>query len=299
MIALVFNPTARGDKARQFRERLVELGADVRCFPTQRAGDAIALAAEAVAAGAHTLVAAGGDGTVNEVLNGLAQVPDGLARCRLGVLPLGTVNVFAKELGISTNLTAAWQTVRTGHERRVDLPTVDFNANGLPARRHFAQLAGAGLDARAIEHVRWELKKKIGPLAYLVAGIQALQTAAAPVEVSGAGTACSGGLVLVGNGRFYGGRFPFFPTAQLDDGLLHLTVVPRLSWFVFARIFARLLTNRLAGSPDVILRQAASFELTCAQPMPLQVEGDAVGQLPARFSVASAALRVLCPAPRP
>jgi diacylglycerol kinase (ATP) len=295
MIAVIFNPTARGDKARQLRKRLADLGGDVRCLPTRSPGDAIQLAAEAVDLGAETVVAAGGDGTVNEVLNGLALTPEGLTRCRLGVLPLGTINVFAKELGLPTNLATAWQTIRNGRERRVDLPLVEFVSEGMPARRHFAQLAGAGLDSRAIQKVRWELKKRLGPLAYLLAGVQALQAPTHAVELSGHGAPLSGGLVLIGNGRYYGGRFPFFPAARLDDGLLHATLVPRLNWLVFTRIFFRLLANRLATSPDVVLRQGLSFQLTCPQPMPLQVEGDAVGSLPARFSVQPGVLRVLCP----
>ena len=133
MIAVIFNPTARGDKATAFRARLTRAtqaaqaqGVSIELRPTRRAGDGVVQAHEAVASGCTTVVAAGGDGTVNEVVNGLARWPDGTDRARLAVLPLGTVNVFAKELGIPTDFDAGWQLLLRGAERRVDLGAVDL-----------------------------------------------------------------------------------------------------------------------------------------------------------------------------
>ena len=123
----------------------------------------------------NSIVAAGGDGTVNEVLNGLGDAPDGFARARLGVLPLGTVNVFARELEIPLRIERAWEILQRGRETRIDLPRVEFSANGVRQKRYFVQLAGAGLDARAIELVDWSHKKKAGPLAYVIAGLKALR----------------------------------------------------------------------------------------------------------------------------
>ena len=142
---------------------------------TTAPGDARRLAAEAVGEGFDLIVAAGGDGTVNEVLNGLGDAPDGFARARLGVLPLGTVNVFARELKIPLRIERAWEVLQRGREMRIDLPRVEFSANGIRQQRYFVQLAGAGLDARAIELVDWAHKKKIGPLAYVIAGLKALR----------------------------------------------------------------------------------------------------------------------------
>ena len=99
---VIFNPTARGEKARRFRHHLDAIGAQSTLKHTTAAGDARRLAAEAVREGFEIVVAAGGDGTLNEVLNGFSDVPDGFEQARLGVLPLGTVNVFARELAIPT-----------------------------------------------------------------------------------------------------------------------------------------------------------------------------------------------------
>src|SRR5690242_17817331 len=96
-ICVIFNPAARGEKSARFREHLGTLSAECVLKPTYAPGAGRALAAEAVREGFELIVAAGGDGTVNEVLNGLGDEPEGFARACLGVLPLGTVNVFARE----------------------------------------------------------------------------------------------------------------------------------------------------------------------------------------------------------
>ena len=121
-------------------------------------------------------MAAGGDGTVNEVLNGIGDAPDGFARARLGVLPLGTVNVFAREIGLPLRIERAWETLqRRTRDCALICRAWNFPSTGARRRQYFVQLAGAGLDARAIELVDWPLKKKVGPLAYVIAGVKALR----------------------------------------------------------------------------------------------------------------------------
>src|SRR6266404_3804837 len=161
---IIFNPTAKGNKARHFRHHLDEFAAECTLKLTAAAGAARKLATTAVEEGFEIIVAAGGDGTLNEVLNGIVDAPKGFERARLGVLPLGTVNVFARELALPPGVEAAWKVILQGVETRIDLPRV--TTNGAQQRHYFAQLAGAGLDARAIELVKWQVKKAIGPLEY-------------------------------------------------------------------------------------------------------------------------------------
>ena len=171
---VIFNPTARGDKAKRFRAQLDAIAREAALKLTASIGDARKLSATAVEEGYETIVAAGGDGTLNEVLNGIGDVANGFARSRLAVLPLGTVNVFAREVGIPLRLNEAWEVIRKGHEIKIDLPGVEYQSGDKRERRYFAQLAGAGLDARAIELVKWQIKKMVGPLAYVFAGFHAL-----------------------------------------------------------------------------------------------------------------------------
>src|SRR5512133_1091217 len=293
---VIFNPAAKGDKARRLRRHLDEIAVQATLKLTTCAGDARRLATEAVNEGFEVVVAAGGDGTVNEVLNGIGDAPDGFKKTVLGVLPLGTVNVFARELAIPQKPELAWPIILAGLEKRIDLPWVEDSNNGTRARRYFAQLAGAGLDARACELVRWETKKKIGVFAYVLAGLQALAGAPARMSVSAPGQSCTGGLVLIGNGRLYGGSFRIFPKADLRDGLLEVCVFPKLNWLTLARCGPQLLLRGGVPSAATVTFRAETVELTSPDRVPFELDGELVGILPATFSVPPLGLRVIAPA---
>jgi len=294
-ICVIFNPTARGEKARRFRKHLDAIGAESRLKLTAAAGDARRLAAEAVQEGFEIVVAAGGDGTLNEVLNGFSDVPDGFERARLGVLPLGTVNVFARELTIPTRLEAAWAAISQGRETQIDLPIVDYYADGTRERRCFVQLAGAGLDARAVELVRWQLKKKLGYLAYVVAGLQALRGVQSKITASGGGHSVTGEQVLIGNGRFYGGPYVVFPRADLRDGRLDVCVFPRVTWLTLFRCGPSVLLRGRLPASAVQVFQAESLTLSSPTRTSLEADGELLGHLPATFSLQPSRLRVIVP----
>jgi len=294
-ICVIFNPVARGDKARHFRDWLNRVSSECVLKPTQRAGDARRLAAVAVAEHFETVVAAGGDGTVNEVLNGIGDTPGGLENTRLGVLPLGTVNVFARELKIPMNIAAAWEILRRGHEAKLDLPCAEFIADGKPARLFFAQLAGAGLDTRAIELVNWELKKKIGPLAYVVAGLKALAERKTRITVQTGSENLSGELVLLGNGKLYGGDFQIFTAADLRDGRLDVCVFPRVNFWTLLRVAPGLLWRKKISEKFVRRLAAEEITLTGEGPAAFELDGEWAGKLPVTFSVARGKLRVVVP----
>ena len=292
---IIFNPTARGERAQRLRSQLGSLGRELALRPTTAPGTATLLAEEAVRQGFDTIISAGGDGTVNEVLNGIANAPDGLDRARLAVLPLGTVNVFARELGISMNPARALQQIRSGRETKIDLPVADFSNGGSVARRHFVQLAGAGLDARAIALASFALKKKIGPLAYVVAGLQALREPQTRIAVSVDGRQSEGELVIICNGRFYGGSFNFFPDADLQDGHLHVCVFRRTNFFAMLRCGLSALLGRIASLGGGHYLRGERIELTSAVAAPFELEGEHVGHAPVQITLQPRALRVIRP----
>lgn len=292
---VIFNPAARGSKARHFRHHLGEMAGQSAFKATTAPGDARRLAAEAVADGFELIVAAGGDGTVNEVLNGLGDAPDGFGRARFGVLPLGTVNVFARELKIPLRLERAWEILRRGNETRIDLPRAEFSVNGKRERRYFAQLAGAGFDARAIELVDWPLKKKIGPLAYIVAGLKALGEVKPKITLRAEGQEVSGELILIGNGVFYGGSYGIFPGADLRNGLLEVCVVPRVNVATLLRCVPKFLIRRQLPESVVRRCQAAAFELRSETPASFELDGEWAGHLPVTFAIEHEKLRVVVP----
>jgi YegS/Rv2252/BmrU family lipid kinase len=294
-ICVIFNPVARGNKARHFRRYFDELAQQCALKPTAGPGDARRLAQAAVATGYQIIVAAGGDGTVNEVLNGIGDEPDGYQRVRLGVLPLGTVNVFARELKIPVHLPSAWKILKCGRETQIDLGRVDYQEAGQPQSRYFMQLAGAGLDARAIELVSWKLKKNAGPLAYVVAGFQALAEKQPVLTVSANGLKLTGELALFGNGRFYGGSFAIFPGAELANGLLDVCVFAQVNVPTLLRLAPGFLARQKLSEHRVARLRAEKFTVTSDRPAAFELDGEWVGNLPATFSVEPKKLRVVVP----
>jgi YegS/Rv2252/BmrU family lipid kinase len=292
---VIFNPAAKGQKAERFRRCLDAIAAECTIQRTAAPGDARVLAAKAIRDGFETIFAAGGDGTLNEVLNGFADVSDGFARARLGVLPLGTVNVFARGLGLPTQPDAAWNILRRAGELRIDLGCVEHGSPNERRRHYFAQMAGAGLDARAIELVSWSHKKRIGPLAYVIAGLKAVAEKPVRITVNGDHQTGTGQLVLVGNGCLYGGSFRIFPGADARDGLLDVCIFPRANWLtLIGCALPLLLGNRLPESAVTRFR-AESFTLSSESSVPFEVDGELGGRLPATFSLIRAGLRVLVP----
>lgn len=291
---VIFNPAAKGQKAERFRELLdvVSQTCELKC--TSAPGDARLLSTRAVGDGFDTILAAGGDGTLNEVLNGIADVPDGFERVRLGVLPLGTINVFARELGFPLEPAAAWDTLQQARERRIDLPFIEA---GTPETRryYFAQLAGAGLDARAIELVNWPLKKKLGPLAYVLAGLKAMTESLPTISVSDGDKVIRGELALIGNGKLYGGTYRIFPDADFCDGHLDVCVFPKTSWPVLLRCGWSLLLKGRLPERTVVRFRAKSFNITSSGDAAFEVDGELAGRLPVHVGVRPDALRVLAP----
>jgi YegS/Rv2252/BmrU family lipid kinase len=287
---IIFNPAARGEKSQRLLRFLEEKARSsaVTLAPTQCAGDATRLAAEGAAAGHDVIVAAGGDGTINETVNGLAGT-----RMTLGLLPLGTVNVFARELGISLRLEEAWRVLETGTPRTVDLGVAEYGAQ----RRFFVQLAGIGLDARAVRMTSWKWKKRVGPLSYVWAGLKALREQTADVEVIAAdiGVTARGAAVLIGNGRLYGGSFCLFPEARLDDGLLDVCVFEHGGYFHALRYGLGVLSNSHTRMYGVRYFRTGHFVCRAASLAPLELDGEDAGDAPVEFRVALKALRVIVP----
>jgi len=294
-ICVIFNPVAKGNKARRFRAQMDDFGRDAVLKMTGGPGDAQKLAAEAVSEGFNCIVAAGGDGTLNEVLNGIGQTPNGFEQAALGVLPLGTVNVFARELLLPLKLAAAWKTILQGKEARVDVGCAKYGSGDAQTCRYFAQLAGAGLDARAIQLVEWKLKKRVGPLAYVYAGLKALAERKPAIQAIIPEAQLEGQLVLVGNGRLYGGNFRTFEQAEMTDGLLDVCVFPSVGfWTLISCAGPLLLTKKLPASA-VRRFQAKEFTMTSEFPVAFELDGELAGNLPVRFSVIRQRLRVVVP----
>lgn len=291
---VIVNPSARGQKAEALCANLASLYPNCVFQRTSKPDHARELAAQAVRDGFQTIVAAGGDGTVNEVVNGIGDVPGGFESTFFGVLPLGTVNVFARELGLPLNLPGAIKVLQQHKTTLIDLGRVEFVMAGKPQERFFIQLAGAGLDSRSIELVDWQLKKKVGAIAYIIAGCKAM-CETQPVILAEGDKAVSGEMVLIGNGRFYGGSFAVFPAASLQDGLLDVCVLPKVTWARMMAAVPGLLTGRLYKLCSALHLSLRSVRLTSKSRVILQLDGENACELPATLSIRPKALRVIVP----
>jgi len=157
------------------------------------------------------------------------------------------------------------------------------------------QMAGAGLDARAVELVNWELKKKIGPGAYVVAGLKALHGSQPKISIKNGGVLETAEWVLIGNGRFYGGSFPIFHKSDLQDGLLDAVLFKNMNWPGLPGHLWSFLSGRMFRASASSYLQGKEFTLESDVRAALQLDGEAAGELPARITVVPRALRVIAP----
>lgn len=280
----ILNPAARSDKAIKLRERIHALSGGVPMHLTSEAGDARQIAAQAVRDGVEVIIAAGGDGTLNEVINGIGHAP-----VRLGILPVGTMNVFATEIGIPLgNLEAAWKVIEQGKVISVDLPRANDT--------HFIQLAGVGLDAEVVRKTTADSKRALGPLSYLLTLVQVAAHKPPHILLEAEGDRLrEGSFALIGNGRLYGGPFPVFKRANLQDGLLDVLVFENQSHWDVVRYFQAIAFGTHPELPDVEYFQTSSLKVTSSGDVPVELDGEIAGMLPCVFSIESQKLLVIAP----
>jgi diacylglycerol kinase (ATP) len=281
---VILNPAADSERALRKQARVEALARNCVVCSTTYIGEAEMMARRGVAQGFEKIVAAGGDGTINEVVNGLAGTA-----VTLGLLPIGTMNVFATELGLPVhNLDLCWNIIQDDSSRVVDLPKAN--------QKFFVQLAGVGLDAQVVKETSSQLKRNFGPLSYLISAVQIaarkppklfIQSEDASIE--------EGSFVLVGNGRLYGGPFPFFKHAALDDGLLDVIVFKRLGYLEIIKYLQDVVFSSEIRVPEVEYFQTRRLRVESDQTVPVELDGELVGNCPVDFSLQERSLRVLVP----
>ncbi len=292
-VVIIANPVSGSGKglrlARAVADRLRLLDAEVRIVETARAGDARRLASEAD--GAAVVAAVGGDGTVNEVLNGLVPGP------ALAMIPGGTANVFAKELGLPRDPDGLARLLTEGREIRWDLG-VDRAAG-----RKFLLFASAGYDAQVVHLFHAARQGPIRMWEYLWWGARSILNFRAPrigVELDGTSLG-EAAWVIVSNVAAYGGPLVFTPRAKPDNGVFDVLIQRGGRRFDVAAMFARAFTGWLSGDdlplPGLSCHQARRVRLNSLDglPVPLQVDGDPAGHLPADLEVVPAGVTVLAP----
>jgi YegS/Rv2252/BmrU family lipid kinase len=258
-------------------------------LPTTGPGTAGALAREAIRGGAGLILAAGGDGTVNETLEGVihSDVP-------LGIIPAGTANVFANETGLPAGIAAAAEYLDRCTPCRIPAGRVRFPDGNA---RHFLLMAGAGLDARIVYQVSGPLKSRIGKLAYWAAGFSLATSRLEElhVRIDGRLHACS--FALVSKVRNYGGDFRIARDTSLFDDRFEVVLFAGRNPLRYVKYLAGVALGRVAGMRGVTVLRACEVALEPARDrrVHLQVDGEFAGRLPAVIDVVPDALTLLIP----
>lgn len=248
-------------------------------------GDAVWMAREACERGCDLLIAAGGDGTLNETVNGLhAWLVDSAASGtspRMAIVPLGTANDFAGMLEIPTEVQAALEVAIRGHDLPVDVGVVDD--------RCFVNVSTGGFGAEATEETPEEAKRTLGPLAYLVTGVRKFATLEPlTARITSRGQQVADGrfmLFAVGNGRRTGGGNFLTPRAELSDGLLDLLLVEEMSRVEFLRLLPQLRAGDHLAHPRVIYRQLPELVVEADEELSVNVDGEPLSGRRFHYSV--------------
>ncbi len=286
---VIANPNAgSGDELANLEAATARLpGASLKL--TEQAGDATRLAREAVETGVDLVVAAGGDGTLNEVVNGLSA---DFGRAALGLLPLGTGNDFARSIGVPSDLDAALAILVEGRERSVDVARSELNGQC----RWFLNAAAGGFSGEVSERAS-DAKEKWGPLAYMRAAVGALPELKGfltrIVLNSGERLELDTYNLVISNGRYVASGIPAAPQAVLDDGLLDVMIAPATTLPQLAVLVPTVLLGRHVGNDLLLFRKVTRIEIESDPPMTFNVDGEIVGEGPALFEAVPRALRMI------
>lgn len=286
---VIHNPVAGARRARRLRAVLEALGqrygAEVTVRPTTGRGDAEAMARAVTPGAFDAVVAAGGDGTINEVVNGLGAHGT-LPPVPLGVVPLGTANVLAQELGLPLDAEGMASVLAEGAALPVHLGV----ANG----RCFAMMAGTGLDAQVVERVDTRLKRLIGKGAYVtetLAQLAAYRDARYRVTVDGMTVEAAS--VIVAKGHFYAGRFVCAPEARLAEPRLHVCLFPGAGRWNAVRYIWGVTAGRLPRFHDYRIIPAERVSIEGPAGDAVQGDGDVIARLPVDIALAPWTLPML------
>ena len=271
---IVFNPTAGRRHRKTVRavlDALASSGTPVELAETQHAGHATDIAREAAVRGIRLVVAAGGDGTIAEVINGLSG-----SDTSLGIIPTGTAKVLAHELSLPFAPAPAAALLTCGHTRPI-WPGLMEQPVG---RRLFVQMAGAGFDAEVVHRMKPPLKKALGGGAYMLQGVrEALRYPYSPIRVRLDGVETFTRSVVVCKGRYYGGRYTLAPGASPLRRGFTVALFDRGGPLAALTAGAALSLNRLSRLPGLRLVRAAQVEIA-GDHIPAQTDGDAAGVAP-------------------
>lgn len=286
--ALIYNPrSGRGRPKEELLDHalscLRRAGMEVEVFATKAPGDATEIAARASRDGFDRVLSWGGDGTLNEVAAGLVGT-----ETVLGVVPGGTVNVFAREVGIPRNVEGSIEVLTGGEPRRIPV--------GMAGKRPFLLMTGIGLDAEVVYRLQAGFKNAFGALAFWLDGFRLLATyPMTPLTIRAPGHEIVATGLIAGKLRRFGPRYFITPEARLEEPKLHVVVFKGRNRRDYLRYLLGVLSHRHLGFRDVEHFKTDSLEVSTEGKVRVQVDGEPAGYAPVRIGVRDRALTVMLP----
>lgn len=259
----------------------------VEVIATAGPGDATQIAAAAARNGASEVIVSGGDGTINEALQGLIG-----SETRLAILPHGTANVLARELCLPLHGMRAAEVIARGKTRRIHIGCAIDDTN---RKRYFLLMAGIGLDASVVRRVNPRLKKRFGKAAFWVSGLSHLadwQPVAFELEVDGKTYIAT--FATIGNAASYGGNLSVTPRARIDQPEFEICVIESHSRLRYLYLLSYALGSGMASGKTGV-RFISATRARAAGQAPVQVDGELIGQLPMTFEIAPESIEVVVP----
>jgi YegS/Rv2252/BmrU family lipid kinase len=266
---------------------------------THAPGDATGLAARAIREGAGTVVAVGGDGTVNEVCNGFFVDGVDPSKAALGVLPMGTGGDFRRTVGIPDEFEAAIQVLRRRNLRRIDAGRIEmWGLDGRPLTRHFVNIADAGIGGVVVERVNRTTKMFGGRASFQYAAMMTLLTFKPPPVIVDSDEGSFQGRaqnVVVANCQYFGGSMHVAPGAVPDDGLLDVVVFGDIARFEALRSIGDIYKAKHVENPKVRGWRTRELRVSSEERVLIDVDGEMCGTLPATFTVVPRAIDLVVP----
>ena len=296
---VIVNPVASGGKAGklwpQLRELLLQGGLQFDFELTQYQGHATEIARKALDAGFRKFVSLGGDGTVNEIVNGLIVGGQPNPEAVLSIIPSGTGADFVRILGISRDPSEAVRTALGQNTRRVDVGEIRCTRDGKPITRCFVNVAGLGFDSEVCARVNRMSKRISGTIPYLTSLVLTLFSYAnKDVELTFDGQQMSGryNSVVICNGQYFGGGMWIGPKAAADDGIFDVVILKDLNKLEFLVNVPRVYKGTHLTHPKIASFQAKEVHVEARQRMFIQAEGELVGEAPVTFRIIPDALSI-------
>lgn len=291
-IKLIVNPKSGTEIVRKIKnseDLLRKSGADLHAFITLKRGDAEVWAKNAIEESFERIIVAGGDGTINEVINGIINPEKDMIQPPIGIIPVGVSNVLALEIGIPLNMEESTAIAIKGKIKPVSL--------GISNGRYFSLMAGAGFDAEVVCRLNLKLKRYLGKWAYIVAGIKLIFNYKPPLLeiITDSGEVLKGYSAIVGKSKYYGGKFTVTPEAGIEKEELDLCLFQKGKRRDILRYVFGVLTKIHLGFKDVVYRKVKGLKITSQGRVPVQIDGDCFGELPVNISLKPEAVRLVFP----